>query len=118
MSLIHCEECGQQVSDTANRCPHCGYRLKKGYGFSVASMVLGIISCVYAFGSLVSKDTSVASGVKHISVIPLVVIFAVLAIIFGMLSLKKNNSYKKGTAGVVMGVLSIVLSVLFEIAIK
>lgn len=25
MSLIKCEECGGQVSDKAERCPHCGY---------------------------------------------------------------------------------------------
>lgn len=29
MALITCPECGQQVSDTAKACPHCGYVLKK-----------------------------------------------------------------------------------------
>lgn len=29
MALITCPECGQQVSDTAKSCPHCGYVLKK-----------------------------------------------------------------------------------------
>ena len=24
MSLIHCPECGQQISDKAEKCPHCG----------------------------------------------------------------------------------------------
>lgn len=28
MALINCPECGKQVSDTANKCPHCGYALK------------------------------------------------------------------------------------------
>lgn len=29
MALIKCEECKNEVSDTAKRCPHCGYKLKK-----------------------------------------------------------------------------------------
>lgn len=29
MALITCPECGQQVSDTAKSCPHCGFVLRK-----------------------------------------------------------------------------------------
>lgn len=29
MALIKCPECNKEVSDTAETCPHCGYRLKK-----------------------------------------------------------------------------------------
>ncbi len=29
MALIKCPECNKDVSDTAETCPHCGYRLKK-----------------------------------------------------------------------------------------
>ncbi len=28
MALINCPECGNKISDTANRCPRCGYALK------------------------------------------------------------------------------------------
>lgn len=28
MALIKCPECQKEVSDTAETCPHCGYRLK------------------------------------------------------------------------------------------
>lgn len=28
MALINCPECGAEISDTANKCPHCGYTLK------------------------------------------------------------------------------------------
>ena len=29
MALIKCPECNKEVSDTAETCPHCGYRFKK-----------------------------------------------------------------------------------------
>ena len=29
MALTRCPECNKKVSDTAETCPHCGYRLKK-----------------------------------------------------------------------------------------
>lgn len=30
MSLIKCNECGKEISDTAKVCPGCGYKMKKG----------------------------------------------------------------------------------------
>ena len=29
MGLINCPECGKEVSDQAQSCPHCGYPLEK-----------------------------------------------------------------------------------------
>ena len=29
MALINCPECNKQVSDKAETCPHCGFRLKE-----------------------------------------------------------------------------------------
>lgn len=29
MAIIKCPECGQQMSDNAKTCPHCGYQYKK-----------------------------------------------------------------------------------------
>jgi hypothetical protein len=37
MSLVKCDECGKDVSDTAKACPHCGTAVKKKVG------MLGII---------------------------------------------------------------------------
>lgn len=29
MALINCPECGKEISDTTDKCPHCGYPLMK-----------------------------------------------------------------------------------------
>lgn len=29
MSLIKCKECGKEISDKAENCPHCGYPINK-----------------------------------------------------------------------------------------
>lgn len=32
MSLVICAECGKEKSDSANQCPHCGYKAKTNRG--------------------------------------------------------------------------------------
>jgi len=29
MAIIKCQECGREISDTADFCPHCGWNLKQ-----------------------------------------------------------------------------------------
>ncbi|MGN0150373.1 MAG: zinc ribbon domain-containing protein [Clostridia bacterium] len=44
MALIKCPECGNEVSDSAKRCPHCGFLLKKQIMLKIVlSIVLAII---------------------------------------------------------------------------
>ena len=31
MALINCPECGKEMSDSLNKCPHCGYKVKATY---------------------------------------------------------------------------------------
>lgn len=31
MALINCIECGKEISDKAERCVHCGFKIKKEY---------------------------------------------------------------------------------------
>ena len=33
MAMIKCEECGQEISESASVCPHCGHRNKRSVGF-------------------------------------------------------------------------------------
>lgn len=88
MAMVYCRECGKQIFDQASICPHCGaprdlqqpqqpgfgqpvqpvYVVQPvkpkipGRGFSIASLVLGIIAVYYAFGYLmISLVTPIVS---------------------------------------------------------
>lgn len=56
MALIKCSECGKEISDSAESCPHCGCKTSHGqtvnrektgilvrYAFSVGALIIGII---------------------------------------------------------------------------
>ena len=65
MALIKCPECGQEISDTCDRCIHCGYRLKKEnqqyilarrlridneQTMGIVLLVLGIVTAFFLLG--------------------------------------------------------------------
>ena len=110
MSLINCAECGKEISDKAKSCPNCGFPLKKkGGGFAVASLVLGIIACVYSVAGMTSL---VQSGIKINALIFLliyVMMFAILSLIFGIASHCRGCKLKKKVAGITLSVISIVI---------
>jgi hypothetical protein len=41
MALITCPECKKEISDTANKCPHCGYiiRLTRKWSPGIAALL-------------------------------------------------------------------------------
>lgn len=56
MALIKCSECGKEISDSAQICPHCGCKTSHGqtvtkartsslikYAFSAGALIIGII---------------------------------------------------------------------------
>ena len=109
MALINCPECLKEVSDNAKMCPHCGFPLKKkGKGFAIASLVLGIFACVYSMPvlslKLVDPPKEFAIGMALY-----VMIFAILSLIFGLVSHKKGCKLKIKTAGITLSIISIVL---------
>lgn len=55
MALIVCPECTKSVSDTAESCPLCGYKLnKRSAGSSSTRRTLVIIAiCLGVFGAIV-----------------------------------------------------------------
>ena len=47
MALIHCNECGKEISSQAETCPHCGYRTT--HGQTVAAVKGYAVNWVVAF---------------------------------------------------------------------
>ena len=108
MALINCVECGKEISDKAKACPHCGMPLKKkGRGFAIASLVLGIIGCVYSLPILIMAFEKIESTKVMIGQAIYFMIFGILSVIFGIKSHLRGCHLKKKTVGIVLGTISI-----------
>lgn len=52
MALIKCHECGREISDSAEHCPHCGCKTKQGEktkerkGLAVNYIVVLVLGCI------------------------------------------------------------------------
>jgi DNA-directed RNA polymerase subunit RPC12/RpoP len=57
MALSYCTACGQQVSDEARNCPHCGHPRKKSRS-PILWMVLGVLVFLVIVGILASVGAS------------------------------------------------------------
>lgn len=62
MSTMYCQECGAEISRTAKSCPKCGHPVKFKGPFSIARLVIGIVSIVL---SLIILLQSCATGVVN-----------------------------------------------------
>lgn len=74
MALIHCPECNHEVSDTAKKCPNCGYKiikqinpivLKRIKTISLIVLIAGILLFVIGMGwsiSTADKGLQLKSG--------------------------------------------------------
>jgi hypothetical protein len=49
MALINCKECNQEISSKAEKCPHCGVKLKKSGGCCLPIIVGGIILLIFFY---------------------------------------------------------------------
>lgn len=56
MALINCKECSNQVSNQAEKCPHCGATIKQRTG--CGTIVVAIILLLVAFGGFMSAYES------------------------------------------------------------
>ena len=114
MALIICKECGKEVSNTAKFCPHCGYRnlQKNGGKLGVTSLVFGILAIVYAFSC--SVTCYYAPETATYAVI-WVLIFSILAVVFGLASLKKWGNSNRPKWGLALGSISLVVAVIILI---
>ncbi|MBE6728421.1 MAG: zinc ribbon domain-containing protein [Ruminococcaceae bacterium] len=138
MAMIYCRECGKQISDQAPFCPNCGipqniqatiypiYAVKPkipGRGFSITSMVMGLIASFNAFVYIVGAIKRIQEGNSYFRTISekleagrgfliFAIIFSVLALSFGIASHEKASKSKKKTAGIIMGILSLTVPLL------
>ena len=106
-----CQKCGKEISDTAVVCIHCGEAVKSalavsgggqppknpGVGFSIASMVLGILSLVPFSG----------------------VVTAIVGLVLGVVGKKKSNDAGMpsgmATAGIICSLVGLTLGVICTI---
>jgi hypothetical protein len=57
MALKKCQECGNEVSTKADKCPHCGAKVKSGIG---CLGLIGIIFLIGMFGSFFGEKNKSA----------------------------------------------------------
>ena len=152
MAMIYCSQCGKQISDLAPVCPQCGapqqvapqyqqpiqpiYVVQPvkpkipGRGFSITSLVLGIIAIYFAvyyliFWILMFTTDFFHTNILHswsnvviASILPFFFysfVLGALALIFGIASHNRGCKLKKKTAGIVMGTISIAIALFLTI---
>jgi hypothetical protein len=96
MALIKCKECGNEVSDTAKACPHCGANVPKSSGY-VAIIVIVIagffllVTC--SDKSKNTSSTALSSSGNRLSKSP----EDITAECFAMAGLREDDSSHKVT---------------------
>lgn len=98
MSTMYCQECGAEISRNAKMCPKCGNPVKYKGPFSVARLVIGIISLVL---SIIIFVQSAATGIVN-SIEPTDdvggsagLLVCILFIVSGIVAIVTRNSRSK-----------------------
>ncbi|MGG7036712.1 MAG: zinc-ribbon domain-containing protein [Flavobacterium sp.] len=97
MSLIHCPDCGKQVSDNANICPNCAYPLSN------------LKNNVTKISPITKNNELVVVGyiAVFLSLFIFPIFFMLVGLILGIINLTKGETGH--------GILQIVLSLIFGI---
>lgn len=74
MALINCKECGKEISDKANKCPHCGFDITKEKHTKATSkgcgyMFFGIAAVIFISVVVGSFSESDNSNIDQITVL-------------------------------------------------
>jgi uncharacterized membrane protein YvbJ len=95
MPLIHCPDCGKQVSDSAHSCPNCAYPLSNLKNKTANNI------------PIIQKNELVVTGyiMVFLSLLIFPVFFMIIGIIIGVINLTKGATTH--------GILQIVLSLIF-----
>lgn len=107
--LINCKECGAEISSLAKYCPRCGCPTKTKSKLATASLVLGIISMVYGLGSC-ANDYFTENTQQ--TILPIIIIMGILSVVFGVIAIIKTKTRKKSIAGIILGAVAILVSVM------
>ncbi len=105
--LISCKECGAEISSRAKICPKCGCPTAEKSKSAASSLTLGIISMVYGLGSCVNDFFTENT---QATVLPAIFIMAALAVIFGIIAVRKTKAKQKPLWGMILGAAAIVIS--------
>ncbi len=91
MAMIYCKECGKEISDKADKCPHCGCPMQtsntvsqantskskegKVSGLSITALIFSILGCTFFVGVILAIiDLCIKDGRKKTcSIIALVI---------------------------------------------
>lgn len=93
MAMINCRECGKEVSDLAEKCPHCGYPLKQNTQQNYEQ------SIVAQQGNVKNKNS--ALGILAL-VFSIIVPFFIVGIILAIIDLCINDGRKKTLSSIAL----------------
>ncbi len=104
MAMIYCKECGKEISDKAEKCPHCGCPVQpksqkssngKVSGLSVTALVFSILGCTFVIGIILAIiDLCKKDGRKKtLSIVALVI--SGLWLVIGVANMGNNDKPEK-----------------------
>ena len=95
MAITKCQECGKEISDKAQTCPHCGAPVEEGAVSSKTAQSLKSGGILLIILSIIMEY----SGMAEISSIPQLFIYlmavGVVMVIFGLINDQKNKRQHK-----------------------
>ena len=119
MALIKCRDCGQEISDTANICPHCGFENNMFFcpecGNKISRNALMCPHCGYQSNNSINNSESVNPICLSGMVVAIVSFFidlfglmSITALVLSIVGITKATKGKNRT----FAIIGIVLSVL------
>lgn len=91
MAMIKCKECGKEMSDRANMCPHCGcqfeiinsYYQNENYGMAIAALISSFIIPIVGLilGIIALNETQGENNSSRTMAIAAIIISAISAVI-------------------------------------
>lgn len=66
MSMIKCPECGKEVSDVADKCPNCGFQLKKKkpVWLTIIALICGVVAVLVLISAIMDFTGAMNSGMN------------------------------------------------------